>query len=166
MLPAFIPPVWHCTLVDILDQGLDKWTYHHRHADACLEMGHSHWIRASLDAGRSYPCLSHLAASAPPSCRGPSSAAYPPWGCRCCCAVSGWCLNNTVVVQKENIRSVVIHGCRPLKVGLVTVGHCAVSHHLVLRVHRVVHHHALVSLLILQLAEVLRGPLVGCYTCK
>lgn len=75
-------------------------------------------------------------------------------------------MNSTTVGVKENIRSVVVHGCRPFKVGLVTVGHCAVSHHLVLRVHRVVHHHALVSLLILQLAEVLRGPLVACYACK
>lgn len=66
--------------------------------------------------------------------------------------VSEWHIHCMI---KVHIRSVVVHGCGPLQVGLVAVGHGAVSHHLILRIHGVVHHHALVSLLVLQMTEVL-----------
>jgi len=55
----------------------------------------------------------------------------------------------------KHVRPIAVHGCSPLQVGLGAVGHGAIAHHLVLGVHGVVHHHALVPLLVLQMAEVL-----------
>jgi hypothetical protein len=55
----------------------------------------------------------------------------------------------------ERIRSIV-HGGGALEVVGGAVDHAAVPHHaLVLRVHGVVHHHAVVPLIVLQLGEVL-----------
>jgi hypothetical protein len=55
---------------------------------------------------------------------------------------------------REGVRSVVLQRC-PLQLVRRAVGHLAVPHYLVLPIHGVCHHHALVPLVVLQLAKVL-----------
>lgn len=129
-----------------------KMTYHLRGA-AYSEKGHSRWSRVIEDADRSSPFGSHRAASGQPFAAYPdSSSGWPPWDFQHCDASAY--IQSERVLKLERIRPV-IHRSGPFHiVGRDTIGH-AITHHLVLRVHGIVHHHALISLIVLHLCEVL-----------